>query len=337
MTRIVIDVYCDEINRVRFISDSSIWMYIGMLFVPLNTKRMLLNELLNTRCIQNRSWRWDASSCPHQCGYHQRNDTEIHYSSIHRTSARFMIGHSWVKDFLIERNNLGNRGLVYFNILGLNLTNMDLECFGENRSRDLTIYNRFFRTALKGGAKYFFAEYDRIIVRVIYHDRGSQESHDLFPWYSGYRINLEDDDKLSVQDDEVEFVDSDHRVYSDVDGHLRNESQFVQFVDLILGSVFCCLHDPSEREEKKRIGLAMKPLLRRLLERPRNVNSSFNYHRKQQVSFFPVSEVPSTHDVFQQLDLFGNQRDFHRFTNGFYTQRPILLQPIEQTTLDAGW
>ncbi len=76
--------------------------------------------------------------------------------------------HSWIKDFLIERNNLGNKGLVYFNILGLNLTNMDLECFGENRSRDLTIYNRFFRTALKGGAKYFFAEYDEIVVRNIY-------------------------------------------------------------------------------------------------------------------------------------------------------------------------
>lgn len=307
-----------------------------MLYVPLNTKRMLLDELLNARCIENSSWTWDESSCPYQCGYHERNNTEIHYSSIHRTSARFMIGHSWIEDFLIESNNLGNRGLVYFNILGLNLTSMDLESFGENGGRDLTIYNRFFRTALMGGAKYFFAECDRILVKNIYHDRGSQESHDLFPWYSGYRVNLEDDDRLSVQNEGVEFIDSNHRIYDDVDGDLTNESQFVQFIDLILGSVFCCLHNPAQREEKKRIGLAMKPLLRRLLESPRNVNSSLNYYRKQQVSFFPSSEVSSTDEVFQQLDLFGNRRDFRDFRNGFYTRRPILLQPIEQTALDVG-
>lgn len=332
MSSIKLDTYCDEIHRVTDNSGST-WMYMGMLFVRHDQKEALLKELLDMRCIQRNSWEWDESQCPYKCGYHDRNDTEIKYSDLHRSNARYRIACRWLNDFLIEKNNRGNRGMVYFNIIGLNLTNMNLEYFGSDKSRDLTIYNRFFRTVLKGGAKYFFSEYDNIIIETLYHDKGSQQMHNYFPWYTGYRLNLEDDDKILVENEDVVFVDSNHRIYLNEDGNLRNESQFIQFMDLILGSIYCCLHNPAERKEKKGVGQIMMPLLQRLLNNPRNVNSNYHYYRKQQISFFPKNRLTDLTRVYQQLDIFGNKTDDSGIPDNFYTKRPILLQPKEQTTL----
>jgi len=61
-----LEVYCDEITRVKDKDDESIWMYLGALFVPLSKKDTLLSKLLNLRCIKHNSWHWDENNCPNK-------------------------------------------------------------------------------------------------------------------------------------------------------------------------------------------------------------------------------------------------------------------------------
>jgi hypothetical protein len=307
-------------------------MYIGILFVPLRKRNKLLTELLNKRCIKHDSWVWDKSKCPYKCNFHDKNNTEIKYQTLHRSDARYRIARRWLQEFLIDENNKKDKGLVYFNILGLNLKNMELESFGSEKNRDLTIYNRFFRTALSYGASYFFDRYETRIIKKIYHDKGSQETHDYFPWHPAYKINLKFGKKLLIENERIEFIDSNHREYSEKD--LMERSQFIQFIDLILGSVYCCLHNPTEKEEKRRIGLIMKPLLQRLLENPNNPKSSFHYHRKQKISFFPKDKLNNGDKSLQQLTLSGDSLGSSGQRNNFYTKRQIILTPKEQKSLD---
>jgi hypothetical protein len=307
-------------------------MYIGALFVPLEIKPILLNKLLDMRCIQNNSWTWDEYNCPFNCGYHKMNNTEIHYNELHRSNARYRIACRWLDDFLIKENNKRNKKLVYFSILGLNLTNMNLEFFGPKKGRSLMIYNRFFRTILKT-VDFFFAEYNKKIIKTIFHDKGSQKFHDYIPWHPGKSINEEAESNVQVENEEIVFIDSDHREYPNINGDFREESQFIQFIDLILGSVYCCLHNPTKDEKKRRVGLIMKPLLWRLLKRPKNINSSYNYYRKQEVSFFPRTKAIDKNENLQQIDISGNV--LQQQNNNFYKNRPILLEDDEnQTRLD---
>lgn len=99
---ILLEIYCDEITRVKDESDGSVWMYLGALFVPLSIKHELLSKLLNLRCIRYNSWHWDENNCPNKCGYHKWNNTEIHFKEIHRHRTKFEIARRWL-NFLIER------------------------------------------------------------------------------------------------------------------------------------------------------------------------------------------------------------------------------------------
>jgi len=327
IVEINLEVYCDEINPVK--SDKTTWLYIGMLFIPKTKKARLLKHLLDGRCVPHNNWHLNRDMCPIQCNYHEKNDTEIHYHEIDRSNSRYRIAERWLKDFMIEKNNMGNMNLVYFNLLGLDLTKMNLDKFGPDEGRELMIYNRFFRTALRGGAKYFFAEYDRINIENIYHDKGSQEKHDYFPWHAGRKINLEDD-KISISNENVIFVDSDHRrERSDLIG----ESNFIQFIDVILGSIFCCLHNPTKNVQKQNIGQAVRPLLHRLLNSPQNVNSSYHYHRRQTISFFPKYKLSDEKEIYKQLNMFGDIKNVNKSYNQFYNKRPILLNEKEQRNL----
>jgi len=323
-----LNVYCDEIHKSYLDYDRSYWMYIGILFVPLNIKSQLLNELLNCRCIQHDSWVWDKHDCEFQCGYHDYNNGEIHYNKIH-SNAKFRIAYRLINDFVIEKNNIGDLKLIYFNILGLNLTKMNLESFGSSEGRDLRIYNRFFRTVLKGGINFFFSEYDNRTIENIYHDRGPQEQNEYFPWHSPYKLNIEESG-IQVENTNIRFIDSNHNKCSNLED--KEEAQFIQFIDLILGCIYCCLHNPAERIEKKRIGQSMIPLLDRLMNNPNNPNSRFHYYRRQKVSFFPRNGI-DFNDQGQQIDLDGNIIESN-IQNNFYNERRILLESLNQSTLD---
>ncbi len=330
---IFLEIYCDEITRVKDMDDGSTWMYLGALFVPLARKYELLSKLLNLRCIKYNSWHWDEIDCLNKCGHHRWNNTEIHFKEVHRHKSKYEIAKRWL-EFLIENNKKDYR-LIYFNILGIELSKLNLERFGEDKGRDLNIYNRFFRTLISGGAKYFFGEYESIIITNIYHDRGSQEEHEYFPWYTPYRLNI-NDDKIHVENTEIIFVDSDHRKYPDMDGtDFRCESQFIQFIDLILGSIHCCLHASATRKEKIELALIVKPLLERLMNNPRNKYSKYHYYRKQQIQFFPRRRI------FEFCNRNVKQMDFddsiakieELYSNNFYSKRDIKLKDHENPSI----
>jgi|Deesub1362A_J573_1020465.scaffolds.fasta_scaffold00483_29 hypothetical protein len=323
---ILLEIYCDEITRVKDKDDGSVWMYLGALFVPSTKKHDLLSKLLNLRCIKYNSWHWDEIDCPNKCGYHICNNTEIHFKEVHRHKSKFEIAKRWM-EFLIE-NNKKDLGLIYFNVLGIELSKLNLERFGEDKGRDLNIYNRFFRTLISGGVKYFFGEYESITISDIYHDKGSQEEHEYFPWYTPYRLNLTDD-KIHIENTEIIFVDSDHRNYPDKDGtDFRYESQFIQFIDLILGSIHCCLHASATRKEKIELALIVKPLLERLMNNPKNKYSSYHYYRKQQIQFFPERSISEfSNKSVKQLDFENSIAEIEKlYSDNFYSRRNIKLK-----------
>lgn len=155
---IEIEVYSDEILKVRNAVDKSEWTYLGALFVPVEFKKECIIALNNGRCIANHDWHANQSECTHDCGYHEKNNTEIHYADMHRSSARLEIAKNWI-NFIFNDSCKMHPKFVYLNILGLNLTNMSLKSFGDHSDHDLTIYNRFYRTNLIGGINYFFSDY----------------------------------------------------------------------------------------------------------------------------------------------------------------------------------
>jgi len=204
-----LEIYSDEVWRVKLESDNSVWIYLGALFVPSDSKGDFLDELNNLRCIEYKDWKYDKSLCLHPCRYHDKNNTEIHYKELHRSNARFRVAKNWV-NHILRRVEVGDNKKLYINILGLNLSEMNLESFGNN-DNDMVIYNRFYRTLLLSGLNYFFKNYGRVIVTKIYHNKGMQSSDKLFPWHSIREIQLSTE-RILILGKTIDFIDSDHRI-----------------------------------------------------------------------------------------------------------------------------
>jgi hypothetical protein len=329
---IELEIYSDEIKRVKLESDGSIWMYLGAIFLPMKAKTYYTDLLNNHRCIKNSDWHQERDLCPHPCDYHERNDTEIHYKDLDRTNARFRIAEKWIENIL-GKIPTGDDRKLYINILGLNLSNMDLELFGENKHRDMVIYNRFYRTMISSGLNYFLKEH-KIIINKIYHDMGEQSSDKLFPWHSIHKIGITNE-RVLIRPRTIEFIDSDHRVSK------KNESNFIQLLDLALGATFCCLHNPSDAEYKRKIGRAFRPILTKLLDRRKASDSGAwigayyksKYYRTYQVSFFPRDSTELGNDI-AQFDIQGEPKDDQPDKDVFYYHRPVILGSTIQEGLD---
>ena len=114
----------------------------------------------------------------------------------------------------------------------------------------MIIYNRFYRTLLLSGLNYFFKKYNKIMINNIYHDKGAQSSDELFPWHSIHKIQLSTD-RIIIPEKTIDFIDSDHRISR------RAESNFIQLLDLALGATYCCLHNPSDEDSKRKSGVIL--------------------------------------------------------------------------------
>ncbi len=306
MVKLQLDIYADE-------SFHDNWIYMGALFVPLHKKEELLNKLLDCRCTKGK---WHENPCLEDCD-HERHDTEVHYQDV-GANYKFKIAKNWLE--LLLENNKKDLKLIYFNILGIDKSKIDFNLF-DKRNREMSIYNRFFRTLLLGGIKYFFGE--EVTIDHIFHDKGKQEHYSLFSWHPATKIMYEN--KIEINNKKIVFIDSDHRKE---DSH-PEESHFIQFLDIIMGSICCCFHPPT-KDNKVQLGDTVKPLLKRMINKPKNTNSRYHYHRKQQVQFFPKNELK---DETRELNLF-NEFVGSTGRNNFYTERPIILKDRDQKTLD---
>jgi len=277
-----------------------------------------LNQL---RCIKHNTWYENEVDCPKQCGYHSSNNTEIHYVNLHKSNARFRIAERWMK-FIIDEGLSNN--YIYFSILGINLSNIDFDIFGGKKGSTYNIYNRFFRTALIGSFKYFFKQYDKLVINHIYHDIGGQQEHKFFRWYTIKKLTS-DIKKINFLTDSIEFIDSDHRK------SFKSESSLIQLIDLILGATVINLHSHSKNKFKRDIGLKFQPLLKNILHRKqRNKRWYGKYYkdkrvyRRCSVSFFPKNKG-SLEEIKTQLDLFGGIHYQKSDESEFFYDRRILL------------
>jgi hypothetical protein len=311
------EVFADE-----FFIDKR-FLGIGCLFVSIDKKVELVNSLINMRCLgPSGKFNWNFDECPFNSSckrrYHESNNCEIHYRRTDNSSShpKKEISKKWI-NFLIN-NNLKDKKLIYFKILYINLQNLDETVFGDEGVHE-NIYNRFFRTSIKG-SRFFFGKNLKEIVG-IYHDKGdSHQVHPYFPWHAGTRLNIDEED-FHVTDEEIKFVDSDHKSYSGTDDDdLMIESQLIQFVDLIIGTVSRNIFNGLSNDKVK-ICLAerMRPLVERLLKSPNNPNSRYHYFKKQSIDFFPKKKI-------QQLSLFGEFND-GKESNEFYKVKKLTRLP----------
>jgi hypothetical protein len=299
-------LFCDELK----LKDK--WLYIGILIVPEFIEKDLISKLLNNRCnhpADNKVW----GQCSPPCPYHQKNNKEAHFKEISNSKDKYFIAERWIKYLLKDRKN------IYFYILGINLNNLDRSYFGDKKGQLDIIYNRFFRTAILKSVKSFFRNYDQIIINDIYHDKDrSLEVHDYFSWHSIFFIESRDD-KIDFCANEIKFLDSDHRVSK------NQYSHFIQFIDLVLGCVNNCLDYTSKKKDKENISLKSLELIERLVHKPNNIRSRYNYVGRQKIEFFPknnISNIPSETLEYQC-----------RKMASFYTKRQLRIKERDQLSL----
>lgn len=279
---IYLDIYVDE-SKERKYNDEKI-DYIMLMAIPVDKKQELYNLLNNSRCLSEEKNNY-GKCCINKCKFHDGNNTEIHYNKIKKERENYRIADRWI-DILLD-NNMHNKNMIYFNTLGIIESNLDRTKFGDDKQFG-NIYCRFFRTALLRLIR-FFDKYDKIVINNIYHDYTNEmENHPYFNDNAIKTIRMEQlfqkSQRVIFRTDRIKFIDSDHRKSG------LSESQFIQFVDLILGLTCNVIHDDAENEIKKRLTRKIYPLISRILDKSlnKNKNSRYNYYNKQSISFFPV-------------------------------------------------
>ena len=300
-------LYCDE-------SACENWLYIAMLLLPEEDENWLLQQLLNARCGErSRPGNW--AECKSPCPYHHRNNARIHWSQLRATAKdKAALAHRWLDLFL---NDI-SCGRAY--ILGIDLARLDQNYFGNERTED-NIYNRFFRTALLKATKSFFPRYKSIRVTEIIHDQSTaKETHQFFDWQPIFRVN-EQDDKVFVEKSSISFLNSDHRESNQYHSH------FLQYIDFVVNCFRQALDGESQDPLKVELGKKVSPLLRRLLEKPNNVNSRYNYVGRLKIEFFPKHNIAS---LKPESYLYHLKR-----WDCFYTNRTLKLVEKDQGLLFA--
>lgn len=286
MSKIKVNLYCDESKANHRNGDN--FEYFGLLIVPLKKRGELFENIYNARCIPDNNW--NEEGCSKHCGYHKRNNTEIHYRTLSQDH-EFKIAKKWINFLLRECKE--NSQMVYFNILGLNKSLIDSTYWKYYNKKDLKIYSRFLMTAIKS-VKYFFHDKDEIIINGIFHDQSPLSDDDLY--YQKLLNNLKKDEKIKLKSSGITFVQSDHRKSKTlVDSH------FIQFIDLILGLTVNYIHFNTNKNNKKtKLTEKISEILQRLIHSPNNVNSRFNYVENKKIEFFPKKD--NFYGKYQGLD-----------------------------------
>jgi hypothetical protein len=242
-----IEIYADEIITPKdFNNYSRNFIGIGCLFVLVSEKQTLLSNLIDSRCLfeSNGSWVWDFGECPSsiinggKCKnkWHQQNMCEIHHTELRNSrssKSQRAISKKWL-NFLIE-NNKRNWKQIFFNILFVDLDTLQIENFGTQKVHE-NIYNKFFRTVIHYGVKSFFGN-KTVIIKKVFHDKGSMENHDYFPYLNLMKLDLDLGKYALIEDKDIAFIDSDHRNYLRENNDLLEESHLIQLIDLLIGSI----------------------------------------------------------------------------------------------------
>ncbi len=302
-----IEVYADEQINEHFIC-------LGCLFIPIDKKEQLVEKLSNMRCLsnENKVWHWKHQDCPisNMCRWHKYNNGQIHHTELRNNSSNAVkeISKKWL-NFLINHNKKDGKE-IYFNLLYINLDNLDISKFGSEKEHE-NIYNRFFRTSLDYGIKTFFSG-SKVLIKRVYHDQASIQKHKYFPYLNLKKLEKLNSDKITIEDYTIKFLDSNHNSYIDQEENFVNECQLLQFIDLIMGATTQNIYYPSNNQFKKELATIIRPLVERLLKSPCNKNSSYHYYQKQNISFFPNDKIQNA----IQITLYGDPME--KYGEEFY-------------------
>ena len=313
MKNIELEIFSDE----TYIFNKK-YVGIGCLFVPKNNRFNLANKLISSRCLNNKNhnnWIVKQDNCKmfkkNKCKkqHHKYNDCEIHYKEFRKkmSYSQKEITNRWI-DILLDKNRQNKvNEKIYFNILYLDMEKLDESFFGEDKTGN-NVYNRFYKTTILGPLKSFFGKNSKITIKEIFHDNSyDKQSHEYFPWHTPVKLNNEK--RITVNKELITFIDSDHKKYKPWDSNYIN-SHFIQFIDLILGSISYAIFKVSNDKEKMYLYEKYYPLIQRLWNHPNNPNSRFNYYKSQQVSIFPKEKVTYQKDIFGNK--IRNEGKFHR-------------------------
>jgi len=329
-----IEIYADEIITPHdFNNKKKNIIGIGCLFVPEGWKEILLNNLINARCLfeKSKTWHWDYNKCPfcNECNpeWHKQNMCEIHNVTIRKSessNSKIKITKKWL-NYLYQ-----NRTPIYFNILYLDLDVLNIDCFGTRKEHE-NIYNRFFRTVIDYGVKAFFGNYERVIIKKVYQDNGNMKNHSYFPYLNLKKLDDMTSKNITIENAEIQFIESDHKYYLGKDQTLVEEAHIIQYIDLIIGTISQNIFYLSNDVLKKEMAMIVRPLVAGLTNKPYDKNSIYNYYGKQKISFFPKEKI--THSKEKIIDVFGNISEIFKKSQ-FYTNREIEM-PLYNPTQES--
>lgn len=154
--------------------------------------------------------------------------------------------------------------------------------------------------ALQKSVKSYFSSCNNVVIDKIFHDKGDIAEYEIFPWHTIYRLGVEDD-KLRFRCRELEFIDSNHHISEVLDSHL------IQYIDLLLGLTYNCLHASATHDKVRELTLRISEVVHRLINAPSNVRSSYKYVNRLCVDFFPKYCIGTEHDLisrYLRLDSF---------------------------------
>ena len=301
---IKINIYADE-SKSRKDEFWNIWHYICIVIDK--SDNLLLNE------IEKERYHWNPSILSNE-----KHNKKIHRSDISSIDEK-NICERWFKYILDNKKNWN----FYGTILWINVSLLSTKCFWDKSFN--TVYNRFFRTAIIYSVKTYFPWY-KIIIGNIFHEIWEQENYDIFSTHCIKKIN-ELDENISVECDRIIFLWKDHNE--------NKNATLIQLCDVylwvILNIIHWCENYTSKRfiKYKKSLIDMMFPLVKRLIENPKNKNSKYNFYKHQSISFFPQ---------WNNINLWElNKQELFKYFNGFYTKRTLkyeeYLMPYKQLSL----
>ena len=288
---IKLEIYCDEVKE-NTNKEGVKWMYFGMLIIPTDKKEKAIQKLNETRKAAN-----------YFNEFHFSKLTNYSYAKVN--NEKTLLAKKWIE--LIKKD--GTDKCFYWNIVGINCSNLNFDFFGNDKKEHFqNVYNLFFRSLLKGALNNFFADY-KIHIHDIFHDKESQlQTHRYFNWHAIYILD-KTMKNVWFNVDNITFVDSDH---NKEDKH-KTEANFIQLIDLLVGSFRQAFDNSSKKAGKQEIGNDLSELLSPMMKMYSPKNNRFYFYRKYAFSFFPMKRIKTS-------DLINS---YERASSTFYNARKL--------------
>ena len=283
---IEINIYADEIQSKRCPYTNDKWIYIGIVVEDLS--KPLLEDIISERFCNNS----DKNS-----PYYPKNNRVIHWSEINDADTK-NICKRWF-EYILNIDKSGKKFYSY--ILGINDSKLNKNEFDPNDQFN-SKYNRFFRSAILYGLKTFFPR-KTIIVKNVYHEEGQQHYDEYFPWHCIYKITQKVDN-ITFEKARIKFLPKDHKK--------DEKSNLIQLCDAFMGACTSIIHGIQQSRTsvyREELMDMISPLVKRMINEPKNTNSRYQHGNRIMIRFFPRQElVPD---------------DIKRFINQFYTYRKL--------------